>query len=174
MLNMRFKDFVWPNNPHSCSLTTMRDVATHKYPGYSYRLENLGMGRRVLSGNGEFYGENAYKTMKELLQVFQQEGAGRLIHPIIEMNQAIFSELELVQEPRADYVAYRFVFLEDGSGTVTDSGTSGSARTHVVKSGENLWEIAALYGTTAQQLLTLNSWIQNPNKLTTGKQVLLA
>lgn len=174
MLNMRFKEFVWPNNPHSCSLTTVREVATHKYPGSSYRLENMGVRRRVLSGSGEFYGENAYKTMKELLQVFQKEGAGRLIHPVIEMNQAVFSELELLQEPRADYVAYRFVFLEDGFGMTSDSAAVSGARTHVVINGQNLWEIAALYGTTVQQLLTLNGWIQNPNMLAAGKQVALA
>lgn len=171
MLNMRYKSFVWPNNPHTCSLSLVRQVAEHKYPGGDYHLESLGVGRRRLSGEGEFYGKDAYRTMKQLLTVFEQEGAGQLLHPVIEINQAIFSELELLQEPREDYVSYRFVFLEDGFGGATGGKSVPATRIHVVKSGQTLWEIAAIYGVGAQTLLGLNRWIKNPNYLGAGTQV---
>lgn len=174
MLQMRYKDFIWPNNPHTCALTTRREVATHKYPGQGYRLENLGMGQRILTGSGEFYGKDAYKTMKKLLKVFEQEGAGQLIHPVIQMNQAIFSRLKLLQEPRENYATYEFEFLEDGVSTTPEFLAQAAARTHTVKAGENLWQIAALYGTTAQSLIGLNPWIRNPNYLTEGWKVKLA
>lgn len=171
MLNMRYKSFVWPNNPHACSLSLVRQVAEHKYPGGDYHLESLGVGRRRLSGEGEFYGKDAYRTMKQLLTVFEQEGAGQLLHPVIEINQAVFSELELLQEPREDYVSYRFVFLEEGFGGENGGKSAPATRIHVVKSGQTLWEIAAIYGVGAQTLLGLNRWIKNPNYLGAGTQV---
>lgn len=131
------------------------------------------MAQRTLSGEGEFYGQDAYGTMKKLMRVFESEGAGHLLHPVIELNLAVFSELELLQEPRKDYVAYRFVFLEDGLGMSTADGTGNISGVHTVKNGQTLWEISNLYGLSTEQLLGLNPWIQNPNYLTAGRQVAL-
>lgn len=172
MLNMRYKNFVWPNNPYKCSLTSRREAATYKFPGRGYGLEDLGKGLRVLAGMGEFFGNGAYADMQNLIRVFEEGGPGQLIHPVIRLKQAIFLELELIQEPRADYVAYRFTFWEDDSEDAEYMGTGGTG-THEVQAGENLWEIAARYGTTAEQLLVANLWIRNPNDLQPGKQVLL-
>lgn len=172
MLCMRFKDFVWPNNPYSCSLTTRRETAYHKFPGGGYSLEDLGMGLRKLSGTGEFYGPGAYESMKKMLKVFYEGGTGRLIHPVIQFQQAVFAELELLQEPREDYVLYRFTFWEEsGQQPLTDA--VGSVGNHQVQEGESLWEIAAMYGTTASALMAYNPWIQNPNVLTAGKTVVI-
>ena len=45
-------------------------------------------------------------------------------------------------------------------------------RTYTVQSGDTLWEIAQLYGTTVTQLVRLNS-IQNPNLIYPGQILLL-
>ncbi len=173
MINMRFKNFIWPNNPYTCSLTTQRQTVPHKFAGGGYYLEDLGKGLRVLSGNGEFFGERAYGYMLELLQVFEEGGTGRLLHPVLQFKQAVFTELELLQEPREDYVLYRFTFCEDDSENMGASATGGTSEKHVVQSGENLWEIAAMYGSTADILLAANSWIENPNALTVGGVVMI-
>ncbi len=171
-MNMRFKDFIWPNNPHTCSVTRQRQVVAYQYPGGGFSLEDMGQNRRVMSGAGEFYGEGAYKNMMDLLAAYEKEGAGRLFHPVIKLEQAVFSCLELTQEPRDNYVAYRFEFLEEcGTGkTVTGSR---EAKSYVVRGGETLWDVAALYDRDVQTLMALNGWIRNPNVLAPGKQVVL-
>lgn len=168
-MNMRYKSFVWPNNPHTCSLTTARDVATYKYPGGAYRLADLGPGSRVLTGEGEFFGDQAYETMKALLAVFQEEGSGILVHPVLRMDYAIFAELELTQEPRADYVRYRFVFLE----VLQKYGEEGIVweNSYRASGGESIWDVAAACGTTADRLMALNPGILDINSLTAGMQV---
>lgn len=173
MLNMRYKDFVWPNNPFQCSLTSRRETVTHKFPGGGYYLEDLGKGLRILTGTGEFFGYGAYENMQKLIDVFEKGGAGKLIHPVIQLKQAIFRELELLQEPREDYVLYRFAFWEDDSQVLGTANSAGGTGSHEVQNGESLWEIAARYGTTAENLLAVNGWIQNPNVLQPGKQVLI-
>lgn len=173
MLNMRFKDFIWPNNPYSYSLTTSRELATHRFPGRGYCLEDMGKGIQVLTGEGEFYGAGAYETMGALLRVFEDGGAGILVHPVIRMKRALFQELELLQEPREDYVRYRFSFWEDGSGVEVLQQKSGSSGSHSVQAGESLWQIAERYNTTVEELLNANHWIKNPNVLTAGKRVVI-
>ena len=174
MLSMRFKSFTWPNNPYSCTLSTRRETVRHKFPGGGYYLEDLGKGLRVLSGNGEFYGAEAYKTMENLLKVFEEGGKGRLIHPCLQLKQAIFTELELLQEPRADYVLYRFTFWEDDTDDLSlTEQINGGTGSHGVQGGETLWEIAAMYGTTAEELLAANGWISNPNALEVGRMVVI-
>lgn len=173
MFNMRFKSFVWPNNPYAYSLTTQRNLATHRFPGRGYCLEDMGHGVQVLQGEGEFYGTGAYQAMRELMAVFREGGTGVLVHPVIQMRRAVLKELELIQEPREDYVRYRFVFWEDGDKVEILSGKAETSGSHGVRAGENLWQIAQVYDTTVEKLLKANSWIQNPNQLTAGRKVVI-
>lgn len=173
MISMRYKDFIWPNNPANCHLTVKRQLASHKYPGASYVLEDLGEESRILRGNGEFFGPDAYYYLTELLRVYREPGPGRLLHPVIQMEQACFAELTITEEPCENYAAYSFVFYEDGRGSdqsaSAEAGTSG--QTVTILENQSLWEIAAMYDTTVEKLMAANLWIANPNILTAGGQV---
>lgn len=73
---MRFKSFVWPHNPRVYSIAYERKMAVHKIPFGRHYLQSLGQTRRVLRGEGEFVGEHAYDTFKELATVFYEETLG--------------------------------------------------------------------------------------------------
>lgn len=182
---MRFKGFVWPHNPRVYSIAYDRKVAVQKIPFGRYHLQSLGQTRRVLRGEGEFVGEHAYDTFKELATVFYEETPGVLVHPVWMTTTAWFTSLELRQEPRRDYVAYSFEFWEvvDGAG-----GTRLSARPagpegggvrengeetlwHTVARGDTLWELARRYGVELSRIVELNPSIRNPNLIYAGQRV---
>lgn len=182
---MRYKNFVWPHNPSVYSITYERKMAVNKIPFGRHHLQSLGQTRRVFRGEGEFVGEGAYDTFKQLATVFYEETAGALVHPVWMATNAWFVGLELEQEPRSDYVRYSFEFWEVMPGittqltagqTGTQSGTQsgGTAAEQVwytVVQGDSLWVIAKRYDTTVAQLLTLNPSIQNPNLILVGQKV---
>ena len=185
---MRCKTFVWPHNPRTYTITYARETAVHKVPMGVYTMQDLGRSCRVLSGEGEFYGRDAYDTFKLLATVFYSEGPGTLIHPIWQTSTAYFTALSLRQEPREDYVAYAFTFQEGYAGYAgmtlvsepeasSPSGTaqtSAAAQYHTVVSGDTLWAIANRYNLTLQALLALNPGISNPNLITVGQKVRVA
>ena len=111
--NMRYKTFVWPHNPRVYSIQLERKMAVNKVPFGRYKLQNLGMTRRVMRGEGEFVGPDAYDQFRELGSLFYQETPGTLVHPLWNTTSAWFVDLKLEQEPRADYVKYSFEFWED-------------------------------------------------------------
>lgn len=117
--SMRFKGFVWPHNPSVYTISYERNMAVHKVPFGRYRLQSLGMTRRVMKGEGEFAGEDAYRQFQLLAAVFYEDTPGTLVHPLWNTTSAWFVKLELAQEPREDYVRYRFEFWEDYSGYQT-------------------------------------------------------
>ena len=125
MLKMRFGSFVWPNNPRTYTLSCKRETAVHKIPMGGFAVQDLGRTATVMQGEGEFFGAGAYDTFQELLSVFQKGGQQMLVHPVWQTASAYFTELTLTQEPRDDYVAYRFTFCEApgaaGSGAADDS-----------------------------------------------------
>lgn len=128
--SMRFKGFVWPHNPRVYTVSFERNMAVHKVPFGRYRLQSLGMTRRVMKGEGEFVGEDAYRQFKRLASIFYEETPGTLVHPLWDAASAWFVSLELAQEPREDYVKYRFEFWEDFGGCQasleqTGGGASG-------------------------------------------------
>lgn len=171
---MRYKDFIWPNNPASCQWGMQRTVVRYQYPGGDYLLEDLGVKTRVFTGSGVFFGKYAYDNMKKLTEVFSREGSGTLYHPVIRFRQAYFTELEFLEEPRENYVTYRFRFQEDGGEQglekqVADEGT----KYHLVLPGQTLWDVAAEHGVSAEYLLLKNLWIENPNQLTGGRRVVI-
>lgn len=182
---MQFKDYIWPHNPRTYTIEYQRSMALHKVPYGRYTLQNLGMTRRVMKGEGEFVGKNAYQEFKKLAALFYQESAGVLVHPVWQSARAYFVALSLKQEPRADYVSYRFTFWEDFDGydkglkpvqaAVAEQGEGNFAAAgeqyYTVAKGDSLWRIANRYGVSLEQLLSLNPQIKNPNLIRPGERV---
>lgn len=140
----------------------------------------------MLSGEGEFYGRDAYDIFKMLATVFYSEGPGTLFTRSGTPLRHISQPWSLRQEPREDYVAYAFTFQEGYSGyagmtlmtqpepAAPATSQSGAAQYYIVVSGDTLWAIANRYNLTLQALLALNPGISNPNLITVGQKVRVA
>lgn len=180
---MRYKDYIWPHNPATYSITYERQVAVHKVPFGRYCTQDLGQGCRVMRGEGEFAGAGAYEEFKRLATVFYGGGPGLLIHPVWQISNAYFTALKLEQEPRPNYVRYSFEFKERYDGysekleQLTGSQGAGAARRQgagcAVVGGDTLWAIAVRYGVALEDLLAANPGIKNPNLIRVGDQVVI-
>lgn len=181
---MRYKNYIWPHNPRVYTIEYERAMAENKVPYGLYHLQDLGRRHRVMRGEGEFAGPDAYVQFGALANVFYSQGPGPLIHPLWQASNAYFVELALKQEPRPDYVSYSFVFWEDLEYYDTalstkpvrpsqDASVSGNAGplTHTVVKGDTLWGISQRYGVTVDRLLSNNLWIKNPNLIRVGQEV---
>lgn len=177
---MRFKDYIWPHNPKTFEITEKRRLAVNPVPFGKGTVMDMGVDCRILRGEGEFVGDNAYDEFLKLKAVFDEGTPGVLVHPVWRSIRVWFSTLSLKQEPLADYVSYAFEFVEDDdsySQTVNkpssggSGGTSGSSKIYTVKSGDTLWGIAKKYGLTLNQIIALNPQIKNPNLIGIGQTV---
>ena len=181
---MRFKNFTWPHNPESCTLEFRRRLAVHRVPFGSCVLQDLGSAYRVLRGNGVFAGPDAYDQFRMLSDVFRQEGAGLLVHPVWHTERAYFAALAVTEEPLPDYVRYTFEFWEDWNGyagglkTPAAPGSEtqgpaspGTAADYIVKKGDTLWGIARQNGVSLASLAAANPQIKNPNLIYPGEKV---
>lgn len=185
---MRYKNYIWPHNPAVYSITYERLVASHKVPFGRYYMQDLGLSCRVMRGQGEFAGADAYEEFKRLASVFYGGGPGLLIHPVWQISNAYFTALKLEQEPRPEYVRYSFEFREqyDGYGEALAERSGGAERQrtaagsaaagtkgHVVSSGDTMWGIALRYGVSLPELLAANPRIKNPNLIGVGERVVV-
>jgi len=185
---MRYKDFVWPHNPESYRISFARHMAVSPVPYGAEYMQGLTMAHRTMTGQGAFYGRNAYDSFKALATVFYDKTPGQLIHPVWQTARAWFVELALAQEPQTDFVTYTFAFWEDdglykaaltpaAAGAQTEDrgqrteGTAAEAQYHTVKKGETLSGIARDYGTTLSAIIALNPQIKNPNLIYVGDRV---
>lgn len=174
---MRYKSFIWPYNPRTFSIALRRQTAVQKVPGGLFAVQDLGRTCRVMTGEGEFCGLSAYDTFKKLASVFASEGPGQLVHPIWLSAEAYFTRLELTQEPRENYVAYRFEFTESSDtlrGMLTGQELLWkSDSTRQVREGESVWSICRETGLKTAEFLALNPTLPEPNALRTGQVVRL-
>ena len=186
---MRYKDYTWPHNPRVYSIDYERIMAVNKVPFGLYYLQDLGRTRRVMKGEGEFIGQDAYAQFGQLANVFYSGGPGQLIHPLWQAANAYFVSLRLEQEPMRNFVRYSFEFWEESnyySGQVrtwSAQGTQGSGGTtaaqtaqavpvyYQVVKGDSLWSIAMRYGMALSDLIALNPQIKNPNLIHIGDEV---
>lgn len=184
---LKFKNYTWPVNPRSYSLRFEKNTAIHHYPYTNINeVDDTGMKPREVSGEGEFIGEGAYEEFKKLASVFYSRGPGSLIHPIWQIQQAIFTRLEVEQEPTPDYVKYSFSFIEHSPEVkvkvkqkASNSNTSNKpktsqkvkSKTYSVKKGDSLWLIAKRNGMSLQQLVKKNPQIKNPNLIHPGQKI---
>lgn len=188
---MRYKDYTWPHNPRVYSVERKRRLAVHPVPFGRCVIQELGGMYRILQGEGEFVGQGAYEQFRQLAAVFQQEGAGLLVHPVWQTERAWFVSLTVEEEPLPDYVRYRFEFWEDWTGydgglrevetavstpaaeAVTAEHGQQERSVYTVRKGDTLWGIAKRYGVTLTALIAANPQIKNPNLIYPGDRVTL-
>lgn len=176
---MRYKDYVWPHNPRIYTIDYERSMVENKVPYGLYHLQDLGRRHRVMRGEGEFAGPDAYAQFGALANVFYSQGPGMLIHPLWQAAKAYFVELKLKQEPRPDYVSYSFAFWEDleyydsalREETHPEIQGGSDALIHKVVKGDTLWVLSKRYGVTLERILQLNPQIKNPSLIRVGQEV---
>ena len=106
---LRYKTFVWPQNPHTYQEICTRDPQYITENGVAY-FDGMSERKRVITGSGVFYGEGAFNQFKKLAALFEETTTGNLEHPIWGIRYCYFTRLELTQEPKEDCVSYRFTF----------------------------------------------------------------
>ena len=108
---LSYKTFVWPKNPHTYREITTRTPVYYTQDGETYFRGMSGL-KRIISGSGVFSGEDAYDQYKKLQKLSEEINAGNLEHPIFGIRYCYLTLLEVLQEPREDYVSYRFEFTQ--------------------------------------------------------------
>ena len=184
---MRYKNFTWPHNPKTYEVKYQRRLAVNPIPFGGYTAEDMGVSLRIIRGEGEFAGEGAYDSFKRLAALFADGTPGVLVHPVWQSENAYFTALDLLQEPREDYVRYTFEFAvcyekkADMIAEIVPEATIPTPKTtpdserkaHIVRKGDTLWAIARDNGMSLERLISLNPQISNPNKIYAGDKVYL-
>jgi hypothetical protein len=186
---LQYKWYRWPYNPTQYSITFDKDIAVHRYPFSNQAdMEDLGENPDKVSGWGEFFGDGAYDEFKKLCNVKKSPGSGALIHPIWSIHNALFKNLQVTQEPRANYVKYTFEFVQETKDQeyVVEIGGANlykpspefminktNRATYTVKQGECMWGIAKDMDMELDTLVSLNPAVKNPAVLFTGTKLFI-
>lgn len=118
MGKLRYKTFAWPENPERYRIESERAPIYNVDEAGNAVFDGFGPRKRVISGSGCFIGSSAYANFKALEALMADETAGELVHPVWGEMTVFFTGLTMEQEPRANYVAYRFTFQEAGASEV--------------------------------------------------------
>ena len=111
MYLLSYKTFVWPQNPHTYREVTTRTPLYVTNDGVT-SFAGMSSVHRVISGSGVFYGEDAYDQYKKLQKLSEDLSPGNLEHPIFGIRFCYLTLLEVTQEPKENYVSYRFEFTQ--------------------------------------------------------------
>lgn len=110
MDTLTFQGFEWPVNPQQLRHNYIREPIYTKNDLGDAIFSGMGEGKLTISGSGAFFGLAAYDQFRQLIDLFEEGSFGPLHDPTWGDFNVYLTELELTQEPRPDYVAYRFVF----------------------------------------------------------------
>lgn len=168
---MKYKNYTWPNNPSTIDISVKRDLKDISMPFNLSVIQDLGRKKRIVSGQGQFFGENCMEQFEDLFKVLKQGGTGYLCLPGMVPFLAVFSELQLIGEAMPNVINYKFEFWEDLSSSFVNDNLEESY--YVVLEGDTLWSIAVKYNMSIEDLLSLNCNIKNPNQLIVGERVYL-
>ena len=119
MEKMQYKTFLWPQNPHTYRENAIREPMHEKDKMDQILFLGMGPLKRTITGSGVFFGDGAFNSFRALAQLLDETTPGTLVHPIWGSRNCYFTELELTQEPKENYVSYRFAFQQaDANGNL--------------------------------------------------------
>lgn len=183
---MKYRNFVWPNNPKTFEVEYRRTLHSYKLPFSGYVVQNLGLQNKIIRGEGEFTGPDAYENFRKLAALFEENKGGKLVHPVWPTMRAYFAKLNLREEPREDYVHYSFEFweyignkFEDMADAKDDfdyddpaASLPGLKRYTMAVEGDTLRILAAKFNVTVEQMCSMNPTVAGPDTALTVGQII--
>ncbi len=119
MTSLKFGDFTFPRNPEKLQRVYVREPIYQKDGDGNVYFAGMGPGKCVITGTGAFFGDTAYQDFSQLVSLFEAGARAALTDPTWGTCQAYLTKLELDQEPRENYVSYRFTFTRaDSDGAI--------------------------------------------------------
>ena len=153
---MSYKDFVFPVVPYVIRISDKRNISNRTVPYGGSVVEDLGNTARIISGEGEFYGENCVNDFMQLKSVMAKGGGGMLYIPSQSPIYAVFENLELICSDIEDVVRYSFRFVECFENiNQTERCIHGDGKSC-------LWDISYRYGIDIDSLVLMNPHIRRP------------
>lgn len=171
LIPMKYKNYIWPHNPSELKISSIKNLKEFIRPFYGSVFQDFGREKRIITGRGEFYGENCLEQFDELFSIFKSNDSGLLCIPNMSPFVAEFKSFEMDVQNKPNIIGYSFEFWEDMSDIFKDDYRLNE--THKVEEGETLWDIAYIYNISINDLLKINKNIKNPNDLSTIKVVTL-
>lgn len=114
MSQMRFGEFIWPNNPRSVRVSRARSLRRLRLASGRAVVQDLGPEPREVTGEGEFLGEERASAFAALAELWAQGGARLLCLPGETPFEAHLQALTRQEEP-GETLRYAFSFLEAGA-----------------------------------------------------------
>ena len=110
MDKLSYKTFVWPQNPTVYKEECLREPQYYKADDGEYYFDGMGEKKLTITGSGAFFGDDAFTEFKKLSKLFGQTAPGNREHPVWGIRYCYFTGLEMTQEPKDNYVSYKFTF----------------------------------------------------------------
>ncbi len=166
---MVYKSYKWKNNPKKIEVSQYRNLKEQEIPFNGNQFQDYGLKKRIVIGEGEFFGEDAINQYNILYKVFKSGGISYLRIPKVAPFLAVFYSLKLTADSSPNLIKYEFEFLEH-----IKSLKDFMPEYHIVdKYSLTLWDIAEIYNLTLKALIDLNVCIKRPDELTIGQKVVL-
>ncbi len=166
---MSFKEYVFEQNPSMMTIAYNRNIVSRVMPNSKSDVQELGLKRRIISGEGTFFGEQCVEQSERLRTVFEQGGKGILYLPGQKPMVALFRSLEIRAVDMENVMEYRFVFDECES-----DATEPKLRMALGDGKQCLWDFAYRYGVDIDDLMEWNDDILRPDEvIPCGKEVRL-
>ncbi len=166
LMAMSFRDFVWEVNPTALEVTQERTVPETVLPFAGSRVTDLGPRKRRVTGEGYFTGPGCREQFGRLEALYRAGGPGSLCLPGQEPFLAVMDGLRLLGAAGKDLIRYGFSFVETRCRAPGDGG--GKAR---AQAGESLWDYAARWGRSIDELTRANPQIEDIACLQAGEEV---
>ena len=119
MANLRYKTFVWPQNPSTYAQRILRTPVYVQMDDGTFVFAGLSGVKRTITGSGVFTGADAVSTFQELEALATRSSSGELIHPTFGTLTCYFTQLKMTQEPETNVIHYEFTFTQaDGDDAI--------------------------------------------------------
>ena len=168
LLNMKYKDFVFPSNPSRLEVINSKNIAQKPLVNGDFNTDELSKEACVIKAQGAFYGADAYSKAQSLARLFEENGAGWLFLPSSRCLRAYFKTLSLSESADKSSISYEISFVEKSSGR-SESFPFGYT---FAQQNENAFDIAARCGISIEDLMDCNN-IQTPFDIEEGDRIWL-
>ncbi len=167
-IKMKFRDFEFPVNPSSIVITSDRNVnISHMADGTS-AAGSVSLNPVVVSGEGEFYTDEAESYCEYLAHLLREGRSGWLFVPLGEPIKAFLTEFSYSKSVRKNCISYQFTFTQERADKkeIADLGY-----TYALK-GENAFDIAHRERVSVSEIMLKNDF-RTPFSIIEGDRVIL-